>query len=75
MTLQELEIEPNDSEPPEHITTLIREAAERIDQFIEQRSDSPIVGFVPSDFRQVYAGLRGLVDAHATTGSEFCEWG
>jgi hypothetical protein len=60
---------------PDEVEALIAEGDRRIDAFIERTSDSPMLSFVPSDFRATYRGLAWLKDQHLTAGRTFCEWG
>ena len=60
---------------PSDVEALIREGEERIEAFLERTSASPMLSFVPSDFRTTYRGLRWLWDQRLTAGRTFCEWG
>lgn len=57
---------------PAQTRTFLREAQRRIDRF---RLEHRIPGFIPSDFRRAYLGLRALAAAELTPGNLFCEWG
>ncbi len=54
---------------------LLRDAESRIERFMHERRDSPIAGFVPSDFTAVWRVLAAIQDGRLAPGSAFCEWG
>ena len=60
---------------PDDVERLIVEGERRIDAFLETTSRSPMLSFVPSDFRDTYRGLAWLWEQHLTAGRTFCEWG
>jgi hypothetical protein len=75
MPLTELELPPADRRDPRlpgDVCAVLRAAERRIRRF-QRRAHLP--GFVPSDFAQVYAVLRGLAAADLAPGRLFCEWG
>ena len=62
-------------EIPEKVERLIVETDKRIAAFIERTSDSPMIAFVPSDFRATYRALAWLHAERLAPGRSFCEWG
>ena len=74
MPLVDIEISTNGSEVPGSISAFLREADERVKQFVDSRRVH-FSSFVPSDFVTVYHALRAIDDAHLATGCAFCEWG
>lgn len=60
---------------PEGVLEFLRESDERIQQFLLDRTEEPIVGFVPSDFPSVYSILRSITESRSASGPLFCEWG
>lgn len=54
---------------------LLRDADERIEYFQQARKDTPVVGFVPSDFPTVYHHLAVLAELNLAAGRRFLEWG
>jgi len=57
------------------VADFLRESDVRIEQFINNRIDAPIPGFVPSDFVKVFAALCELQEKYLASGTLFCEWG
>ncbi|MEZ6196630.1 MAG: hypothetical protein R3F20_13040 [Planctomycetota bacterium] len=60
---------------PRAVRRFVADADERIENFIRARLERPMTGFVPSDFIQVYRGLREIVRRDLAPGRMFCEWG
>jgi predicted O-methyltransferase YrrM len=60
---------------PNAVEALLRDADERIEFFQQARKDSPVVGFVPSDFPTVYHSLAALAELNLASGHRFLEWG
>jgi len=60
---------------PGRVMTFLKEADQRIDQFVARRLDNPVPGFVPSDFPPVYQMLQTVKHLHLAPGNRFCEWG
>jgi len=54
---------------------LIKEATLRVDAFMEAHKDSPVAGFVPSDFTLAYTSLLHIRRTMLASGDAFCEWG
>ena len=75
MTLVPVELAPEAAPLPEPVDALIRDAAARIDRFVEARTDDPIFGFVPSDFAAVYRVLWTIRSRRLAPGDAFLEWG
>lgn len=75
MPLTDLPIPDPRTALPENIATFIKEADARADRFVESRLDSPVAGFVPSDFAAAYRALRMVRENHLATGNAVCEWG
>ncbi len=61
--------------PADEAQALLREADERIDDFLHRRRGTVIHDFVCSDFQAVDAHLRWIVEQHLIAGRAFCEWG
>ncbi|HYV35712.1 MAG TPA: hypothetical protein VE988_08405 [Gemmataceae bacterium] len=72
MPLVDLPLSIRDTRVPRDVSSFLREAALRIEDF--QRS-SCVPGFVPSDFERAYSILRALSEADLAPGKLFCEWG
>jgi len=80
MALVTIEVPVDRAKPvPPRVQALLDDAARRVDDFIEQHKDSPILGFVPSDYEQVWRTLHALrtsvAGGFALPGNAFCEWG
>lgn len=60
---------------PTRVEELLREADVRIEQFQHSRQDTPVAGFVPSDFPTVYHRLEALAELNLAAGHRFLEWG
>lgn len=74
MSLVEIEISKNDSFMPDEIVAFLREADERVSQFL-QASPRRATGFVPSDFKTIYHALQAITDENLAPGNSLCEWG
>ncbi len=61
--------------PPPEVVSLLRDADEFVHNFVEDRLDDPIAGYVPCDFQLAYFALRHVVERRLMLGSTFCEWG
>lgn len=57
---------------PTEVRAFLHEAERRIERF---RLEFRVPGFIPSDFRRTYLGLRALAAAEEAPGNRFCEWG
>lgn len=75
MALLEVELDARWPPLPRDVSALVVEAERRIDAFVEERSDDPIVGFVPSDFHAAYGALAEIARRRLAPGDLFCEWG
>ena len=75
MPLVEVELGEVSDGMPDSVRRLVAEGERRLEAFIEDRLDDPIVGFVPSDFHAVYGVLAAIAERHLATGGLFCEWG
>ncbi len=75
MAIDELAIEVREDPLPDDVEMFIRDAQNRVHDFVHGRLDNPIPGFVPCDFRRVYEGLRAAVEQHLAPGPSFLEWG
>jgi predicted O-methyltransferase YrrM len=60
---------------PIAVENLLRDADQRIELFQQARSDTPVVGFVPSDFPTVYHSLAAVAELNLASGHRFLEWG
>lgn len=60
---------------PAEVEQLILEGERRIEAFIERTRESPMLSFVPSEFRPTWRGLAWLWDQRLVGGRSFCEWG
>lgn len=60
---------------PARIKELLDDADERIERFVYEHRDSPIVAFVPCDFVLIYQAYEAIVERGLTAGSRFAEWG
>lgn len=60
---------------PTAVESFLRDADERIELFQQARKDTPVVGFVPSDFPTVYHSLAALAELNLASGHRFLEWG
>ncbi|MFT7618995.1 MAG: SAM-dependent methyltransferase [Planctomycetota bacterium] len=72
MALEDLHIDIPDISPPDEIRSLIDESNRRIDAYVQSQRDNLMLGFVPSDFDEVYRALRAV--AKIKVGC-FVEWG
>ncbi len=72
MPLIDLNLLVGGSELPPRVRSYLDEAERRIERF---RRVHRLPGFIPSDFRQVYLGLRALAASETAPGGRFCEWG
>jgi hypothetical protein len=72
MTLVTLNLRERRSEPPHRVRRFLREADRRIERF---QRDTPIHGFVPSDYERTYGVLQALAESALAPGDRFCEWG
>ncbi len=75
MALKEVELRISETDVPSDVADFVAEANQRIDQFIGNHCDSPILSFVPGDFLAVYRVLKHIVQNHLAPGRAFCEWG
>lgn len=75
MKLRTVEIDLAREPLPDAAAGLIKEANLRIDAFMEAHKDSPVAGFVPSDFTLAYTTLLHIRRTMLTSGDAFCEWG
>ena len=57
------------------VEALLRDADRRIELFQQARKDTPVAGFVPSDFPTVYHHLAALAELNLAAGHRFLEWG
>ncbi len=74
MSLQQIPLDPTNVTVPREIIEFLRE----IEGVVEtHRTNTPMAlrGFVPSDYRMVYACLKSLRDSNLLCGDRFCEWG
>ena len=60
---------------PKAVEALLRDVDQRIEVFQQSRKDTPIAGFVPSDFPTVYHHLAALAELNLAAGHRFLEWG
>lgn len=60
---------------PTAVERLLRDVDQRIELFQQARKDTPIAGFVPSDFPTVYHALTSLAELNLAAGHRFLEWG
>ncbi len=72
MTLEDLGLKIPVVEQGSRVKNLIQEANQRIDDFVHGRGTSPLVGFVPSDFDEVYSALHAISRIRS---GYFVEWG
>jgi hypothetical protein len=72
--LVEITLPPDACVLPEEITTLLREAETRIDEYVRNHKGGA-GSFVPSQFATVYHALRAIVEGNLAPGNVFCEWG
>ncbi len=75
MALIDLEISATEEPLPQDIESLLADAQARIDRLIELQRDKPIFAYVPSDFVEVYRGLKQIQLLNLMTGQRFVEWG
>jgi hypothetical protein len=75
MKLRTIEIDLTPEPLPDAAVGLIKEASDRVDVFMEAHKDSPVAGFVPSDFTLAYAALLHVRRTMLASGDAFCEWG
>ena len=75
MPLVEVPLEVDPGPIPRPVKALLDEADRRMEEFIYRRRDTPIVGFVPSDWVAVYRALNRVSQSQLTQGNVFCEWG
>ena len=75
MPLVELPLEVDSTPIPGQVKALLDEADRRMEQFVYRRRDTPIVGFVPSDWVAVYRALQRVSESQMSQGNSFCEWG
>ncbi len=57
------------------VTRLLNAADDRIEQFFNTFSETPVPAFVPSDFVQVYWALDEIANRDLAPTRSFCEWG
>lgn len=57
------------------LEALVREADQAADDFVERTSDSPVPGFVPSDFGLTARALIAIRERSLAPGITLCEWG
>ena len=74
MTLVDVEISIRESVLPDEVLVFLREADQRVNQFV-RNVQLHVIGFVPSDFVTVYRALRTIVQTNLAPGNAFCEWG
>jgi len=72
MPLVELSLPVPEVALPRDVGAFLREADRRIERF---RTEAHVPGFVPSDYRHVYAVLRAVEETDLAPGRLFCEWG
>jgi hypothetical protein len=72
MSLREIKITTDDAAIPGDVSTFLREANKRIEEF---QTHCRVPGFVPCDFERTYCFLRAVAAAAVARGSLFCEWG
>jgi hypothetical protein len=75
MPLAEVTLEVDSMPIPSPVKELLDEADRRMEEFVYRRRDTPIVGFVPSDWVAVYRALQRVTESQLTQGNSFCEWG
>ena len=72
MALENMQLELPVVEQSDRVKNLIEEANRRIDSFVDDRGVHPLVGFVPSDFDEVYSALYAISRIRE---GYFVEWG
>lgn len=75
MPLAVIQFVPQETAFPAKVHDLLQHAATLIDTLVEARHEQPIVGFVPSDFAQVYRALECVDRMMLAPGRRFVEWG
>ena len=75
MAMRDVSIEEISAELPAPMASFLTDADERIERFYHDRRDTPIPGFVPSDFVAAYATLAAIRERQLSPGMSFCEWG
>jgi hypothetical protein len=74
VSLVDIEIAPDESDLPDDVLALLREADSRITQF-GRSGPTQVTGFVPSDFVTVYRALKAIAETNLAPGNSLCEWG
>ncbi len=75
MSLSPIPLNLCDLTPPTDVLALIRDADERVAEFMRVHRGEGYSSFVPSDFSRVYTALLELRERGLATGDRFCEWG
>ena len=75
MALIDLEWLPPPGPQPTEVEAYLAAAGARINGLSEGWFDSPVHGFVPSDFPLVRQGLAAVVEQGLAPGGALCEWG
>ena len=60
---------------PPRVARLLSEADDQIEQFHHEHRDTPLPGFVPSDFVAVYHAINHVAETGLAPGWRFVEWG
>jgi hypothetical protein len=75
MPLQRLPLLLEAAAAPRNVWSLLAEADERIETFMDVHRGEPVPGFYPSDFRMVYHALLYLDRQDGLANRRVCEWG
>lgn len=75
MRLKELDLDVPEAPLPGRVAALLADADGRIERFTQDRRDSPIAAFVPSDFVMAWHALRHIEALNLAPGRRFVEWG
>ena len=75
MTLVNVPLPENERPLPRRVARLLEDADHRIATFHQTHRDSPVAGFVNSDFATAWRVLDSVVRADVAPGVAFCEWG
>jgi hypothetical protein len=70
--LVELHLPDSAIEIPRDVRAFLGEAERRVEHF---QRDSPVPGFVSSDYESAYRTLHALAASGLAPGTQFCEWG
>jgi len=75
MALIHVPVQIDPSIVPDDVGQLVCDVETRITSYVSDRTKKPPFGFVPSDFRRVYAALHRIMNDHLSPGNAFLEWG